>query len=177
MPVGWPARFLLGPQSFQASCPRGRHLPLGRPPVYGPGLQEGHREWLTASARGGADSREAVKEKAATIRAAGHPIPGSRGRAERRECARDPGVRSITESDIESARPWGPIADSGAPRIALGSQCLDSQNIQFGVRACHLIGRVAGRLSHLYTHWLLPRGAATYRLAAGCHSPLARAQS
>jgi hypothetical protein len=30
-------------------------------------------------------------------------------------------------------------ADSGAPRIALGSQCLDSQNIQFGVRAGHLI--------------------------------------
>jgi len=27
-----------------------------------------------------------------------------------------------------------PIADSVAPRIALGSQCSDSQNIQFGGR-------------------------------------------
>jgi len=40
------------------------------------------------------------------------------------------------------------MADSGAPRIALGSQCLDSQNIQFGVRAlshCGNCGCSAGR--------------------------------
>ena len=35
-----------------------------------------------------------------------------------------------------------PSSDSGAPRIALGSQCLDSQSIQFGVRACYLIADV-----------------------------------